>query len=265
MSVSTTPSVTTQNQAEDHALFVALSTATGAERDRIQDILVRRHTGLVRWLASRYANPNVETEELVQVGFVGLVLAIQRFDPQRGHDFMSFARPTVQGEIRRYFRDKRRWIRLPRRLQETKAALRGATEKLTHELGRGPTIDELAVHLAVNPELVLEALTADDVYRPRSLDAPMGADDHDSWSLADIIGGPDNRLDLVVESHTLRPLLAALSDREKKILALRFFENRSQSEIGLALGLSQMHISRLLSRTLANLRAQMLVEVPELT
>jgi RNA polymerase sigma-B factor len=261
MSASTARSTIPDSQTEDHALFVALSTATGAERERIQDILVRRHTGLVRWLASRYANPNVEIEELVQVGFVGLVLAIQRYDPERGHDFISFARPTVQGEIRRYFRDKRRWIRLPRRLQETKAALRGATEKLTHDLGRGPTVDELALHLAVDPELVLEAMTADDVYRPRSLDAPMGADDHDSWSLADIIGGPDDRLDLAVDSHTLRPLLAALTDREKKILAMRFFENRSQSEIGLALGLSQMHISRLLSRTLATLRAQMSGEV----
>ena len=266
MSVSTTPKPTTlDSRAEEHALFVALSAASGPERERIQDLLLRRHTGLVRWLAGRYANPSVETEELVQVGFVGLVLAIQRFDPDRGHDFMSFARPTVQGEIRRYFRDKRRWIRLPRRLQETKAALRGATEILTHELGRGPTVNELATHLAVNPELVLEAMTADDVYRPRSLDAPMGGDDHDSWSLADTIGGPDERLDLALDMQTLRPLLAALSDREKKILALRFVHDRTQSEIGLALGLSQMHISRLLSHTLTKLRAQMADEDAKVT
>jgi RNA polymerase sigma-B factor len=256
MSVSTKPAPM-HTGVEDHALFVALRTADQTQRERIQEVLVHRHTGLVRWLAGRYANPTVETEELVQVGFLGLVLAIQRFDPARGHDFMSFARPTVQGEIRRYFRDKRRWIRLPRRLQETKAALRGATETLVQQLGRTPTVDELAAHLAVDPELVLEAMAVDDVYSPRSLDAPVGSDEHDSWTLADNTGTTDARLDLIVDSHTLRPLLAALPERDKKILALRFFEDRSQSEIGQELGMSQMHISRLLSRTLASLRAQM--------
>jgi RNA polymerase sigma-B factor len=185
------------------------------------------------------------------------VLAIQRFDPQRGTDFAAFAKPTVQGEIRRYFRDKRRWIRLPRRLQETKAVLRDATEKLTHELGRNPTIAELAAELAVDEELVLEAMTADDAYTPRSLDAPVGADEADSWTLAETIGGPDERLELLVDCTVLRPLLEELPAREQQIIQLRFFGGLTQAEIGAQMGISQMHVSRILSRTLAGLRERM--------
>src|ERR1700755_2462626 len=116
-----TLTLTLDQNATDHDLFVALAGAENEERERIQETLVRRYSGLVRWLAARYTNPAVDGEELVQCGVGGLVLAIQRFDPERGTDFAAFAKPTVQGEIRRYFRDKRRWIRLPRRLQETKA------------------------------------------------------------------------------------------------------------------------------------------------
>jgi len=241
----------------DHDLFVALQTADQVERAHIQEELVQRYTGLVRWLASRYANPAVDLDELAQVGFVGLVLAIQRFDPERGTDFAAFAKPTVQGEIRRYFRDKRRWIRLPRRLQETKAVLREATEKLTHELGRTPTVPELAARLAVDEELVLEAITADDAFSPRSLDAPVGADDQDSWTLAETIGETDDRMDLTVDCMALRPLIEALPPRERTILTLRFYEDMTQAQIGAKLGISQMHVSRLLSRTLASLRTQM--------
>jgi RNA polymerase sigma-B factor len=254
-----TLTLTHEQATTDHDLFVALAQAHGEERERIQDTLVRRYSGLVRWLAGRYTNPAVDGEELVQVGFVGLVLAIKRFDPERGTDFAAFAKPTVQGEIRRYFRDKRRWIRLPRRLQETKAVLRDATEKLTHELGRNPTIAELATELAVDEELVLEAMTADDAYTPRSLDAPVGADDSDSWTLAETIGGPDERLELLVDCTVLRPLLEELPVREQQIIQLRFFGGLTQAEIGAQMGISQMHVSRILSRTLAGLRERMTV------
>ncbi|MGQ0843857.1 MAG: SigB/SigF/SigG family RNA polymerase sigma factor [Sporichthyaceae bacterium] len=246
---------------DDHELFLALQTADEAGRERIQAELVERYTGLVRWLASRYANPAVDIDELAQVGFVGLVLAIQRFDPERGCDFAAFAKPTVQGEIRRYFRDKRRWIRLPRRLQETKAVLREATEKLTHELGRTPTVPELAARLAVDEELVLEAITADDAFSPRSLDAPVGSDEQDSWTLAETLGESDDRLDLTTDCMTLRPLIEALAPRERTILQLRFYEDMTQAQIGEKLGISQMHVSRLLSRTLASLRTQIDAEV----
>jgi RNA polymerase sigma-B factor len=241
----------------DNELFLALRDATGTERDRIQELLVLRHSGLVHWLAGRYANPAVERDELLQVGFTGLILAIQRFDPEHGSDFAAFARPTVQGEIRRWFRDKRRWIRLPRRLQETKAVLRAATETLTHELLRAPTVAELAAHLGVDEELVLETMTADDNFSPQSLDCPVGRDDSDSWTLAETVGEVDTRLDHLVDSIALRPLLAALAPREKQIIALRFFDGLTQAEIGERVGLSQMHVSRLITRTLLQLREQL--------
>jgi RNA polymerase sigma-B factor len=243
--------------ASDDELFRALARAEAEEKEYIQDLLVRRYDGLVRWLASRYAGRAVETDELCQVGYVGLVLAIQRFDPDRGFDFASYAKPTVQGEIRRYFRDKRRWIRLPRRLQETKAVLRDASEALTHELGRSPTVDELAERLAVSPDLVLEAMTADDAFAPTSLDAAVGSDGDDTYTIADTMGEEDKSIDLMVDCETVRQLIAALPQREQRILHLRFFADKTQAEIGQELGISQMHVSRLLSRTLATLRQQM--------
>ena len=246
--------------ATDDELFRALATAEGQVKERIQEILVRRYDGLVRWLAGRYAGRAVETNELCQVGYVGLVLAIQRFDPDRGTDFASFAKPTVQGEIRRYFRDKRRWIRLPRRLQETKAVLREASEALTHELGRAPTVAEIAGRLAVSPELVLEAMTADDAFAPASLDAAVGRDGDDTYTIAEMLGDDDHSIDVLVDCESVRPLISALSPRDQRILHLRFFADKTQAEIGKELGISQMHVSRLLSRILADLREQVRVD-----
>jgi RNA polymerase sigma-B factor len=246
-------------ELSDEELFRAYSEADPRERERLTEHLVERYSGLVRWLASRYAGRGVDADELRQVGFVGLMKAINRFDPDRGVEFASFARPTVQGEIQRHFRDKRRWIRLPRRLQEMKAVLREATETLTHELGRAPTVAELSSRLAVDEELVIEALTADDTFNPISLDA-FGADDEgdESRSPLDALGADDPRLDLMIDTQTLRPLLAALPERERMIIQLRFFGECTQSEIAAKLGISQMHVSRLLSKTLRALREQMM-------
>ena len=243
----------------DLDLFRALAAADDRERELIQGILARRHGPLVRWLAAKYTNRSVDFEELQAVGNVGLILAIRRFDPDRGFDFIAFARPTVQGEIRRYFRDKRRWIRLPRHLQEIKAKLGDATQVLTHQLNRAPTVAELAAELGVEPETVLEAMTADDTFAPLSLDAPTSADD-DSSSLGAEIGYRDDRFDTLVDCESLRPLIAALPDRERRILSMRFFEDMTQSEIGRELGVSQMHVSRLLARMLVDLRRQLLDE-----
>jgi RNA polymerase sigma-B factor len=252
--------VHTLDPVDELELFRALrSNDDPAQREHLQDELVRRHKGLVRWLAAKYNNPAVEFADLVQVGYLGLVQAITRFDPDRGSDFISFARPTVQGELRRYFRDKRRWIRLPRRLQDTKMALRTATETLTHELGRGPTVPELAARLGVDEELVLEVLTIDDAYTPYSLDAGPGEDDG-AGSLADTLGAPDARMDVLLDRMSVRPLLAALSERDQKILYLRFFDDLTQTQIADAVGLSQMHVSRLLTRILGELRAQMEID-----
>jgi len=210
----------------------------------------------VRWLAGRYANPGVESGELVQVGYVGLMLAIRRFDPNRGSEFLAFARPTIQGEMRRYFRDKRRWIRLPRKLQEIKAEIRPASDQLTHELGRSPTVPELAAYLERDEASIIEALAADDVFAPMSLDAPIRREDRDNLSLADVLGGPDGRLDAVDERTSVAPLVAALPDRERLILQLRYYEDLTQAEIGRLVGVSQMQISRILAATLAELRSQ---------
>jgi RNA polymerase sigma-B factor len=244
-------------ETSDHDLFRALADADAAGRELIQGILARRHAPLVRWLAARYTNRSVDFEELQAVGNVGLILAIQRFDPDRGFDFIAFARPTVQGEIRRYFRDKRRWIRLPRHLQEIKAKLGEATQVLTHQLNRAPTVAELAAELAVDPEVVLEAMTADDTFAPLSLDAPTAAGD-ESTTLGSEIGYRDDRFDTLVDCEALRPLIAALPERERRILSMRFFDDMTQSDIGRELNVSQMHISRLLARTLADLRRQLL-------
>jgi RNA polymerase sigma-B factor len=241
----------------DEVLFRALAGSDAQEQEHVTEVLVRRYTGLVRWLASRYAGRGVDAEELRQVGYLGLMKAINRFDPGRGVDFAAFARPTVQGEIQRHFRDKRRWIQLPRRLQEMKAALSDATEKLTHELGRAPTVAELATHLGVDEELVLEALTAEDSFTLTSLDAHADASDAHGHSPLDALGVEDSRFDLVVDLAVLRPLLAALPARERTILELRFFDDMTQSQIAAHVGISQMHVSRLLAKTLRCLREQM--------
>lgn len=239
----------------DEDLFRRMSNAEPRERDRIRETLVARHTGLVRWLAAQYANQAVDIEELRQVGYLGLVLAVDRFDVERGSDFVSFARPTVQGEIRRWFRDKRRWVRLPRRLQEAKATLRHSTEELTHKLNRAPTTQELAEHCGLLESLVSEAMAADDNFTTASLDAPVGHDGDESFSLADIVGVKDATMDLLVDCAALRPLLDDLDDRDRRLLELRFYQDRTQIEIGRELGCSQMHVSRLLNRILRKLRA----------
>jgi RNA polymerase sigma-B factor len=241
----------------DLDLFRALRELPVEERAAVQEILVERYSGLVRWLAARYAGPSVDIEDLRQVGFVGLVLAVQRFDPERGCEFAAFARPTVQGEIRRYFRDKRRWIRLPRRLQEIKADIRRATDALTQEVGRSPTVDEIAAFLDVDPEAVVEAISVDDVFSPVSLDAPLGPDGEDVATFSDVLGGEDRRFDLLTDCTSLAPFLHTLPDRDRRLLHLRFFEERTQSEIGQELGVSQMHVSRLLAKVLARLREQL--------
>ncbi len=248
-------------ESTDVDLFHALrDAATDAERERLQEILAIRYTGIVKWLASRYAGRAVDTDELEAVGFVGLALAIKRFDPDHGSDFAAYAKPTIQGEIRRYFRDKRRWIRLPRRLQETKAVLRDATESLAHELGRAPTVDEIAAKLAVSPDLVLEAMTAEDHFSVTSLDSPVSGGDEDGQTIADTVAFTDGRFEFFEDMEALRPLIESLPERDRRILHLRFYEEKTQSQIGEELGISQMHVSRLLARTLAQLRSGMLAD-----
>jgi RNA polymerase sigma-B factor len=243
----------------DEGLFRALPDASAQDRERIHAVLVDRHGGLVRWLASCYAHGGVDIEELRQVGYVGLMLAIRRFDPDHGVEFIAYARPTVRGEIQRHFRDRRRWIRLPRPVHQLKVSLGAAREELTHTLRRSPSVAEFATFLGVEQDAVREALSADDTFELRSLDEPVPGDG--GLFLADVVGGPDPRLDLVVDRQVLHGLLPRLEPRDFEILWLYFFEDWTQHRIGAQFGISQVHVSRLLKATLEKLREQLVEAV----
>jgi RNA polymerase sigma-B factor len=245
--------MTPQDDATDTELFASLSDPDDTVRERASEALVLRYDWLVRWATSRYSGRGEQRDELSQVGYLGLVEAVRRFDPDRGVDFVTFARPTVLGEIRRHFRDGRRWIRLPRRIQELKMRIKEATDDLYQELGRPPSTAELADYLEVGTDDVEEAMGTDDMFTPVSLDTPIG-EEADAPTHAETIGDDDAQLDDVIDSESLWPLLDRLPEREREMLLLRFYGNKTQSEIAEHLGISQMHVSRLLSRTLKSLR-----------
>ncbi len=217
-----------------------------------RDQLVNAHLPLAEYLARRFANRGEPLEDLVQVASLGLVKAVDRFDPSRGVEFSTYATHTIVGELKRHFRDKAWSVRAPRRMQELYLRLGTAVAALGQQLGRSPTIGELAAELSVSEEEVLEALEAGHAYRSASLDAP--ASGQEGESLASQLGAEDPSLEDAERRATLSPLLAKLPPRERLIVYLRFFENLTQSEIARRLGLSQMHVSRLLARSVAELR-----------
>ncbi|UYM06020.1 RNA polymerase sigma factor SigF [Solicola gregarius] len=225
----------------------------GAERDRVRAQLVSLHLPLVEHLARRFRNRGEPHDDLVQVGVIGLIKSIDRFECTRGVEFSTYATPTVVGEIKRHFRDKGWSIRVPRRLQEMRLSLASATADLTQLLGRSPTVGELAEQLEVAEEEVLEGLESANAYSTLSLDAPESRGE-DGPSMADAIGTEDKELEQVEYRESLKPLLAALEPRDRRILSLRFFHQMTQSQIAHEIGLSQMHVSRLLARTLDQLR-----------
>ncbi len=227
---------------------------TGAREE-----LVQRHLPLVRSLARRYAGRGESLEDIEQVGAIGLIKAIDRYELEREVALTTYATPNVVGEIKRHFRDKGWAIRVPRRLQELKLSLTKATSELSQKNGRSPTVGELAAHLGMSEEDILEGLESANAYSAVSLDAPDGGDD-DSPAVADSLGMMDDALEGVEYRESLKPLLERLPPREKKILMLRFFGGMTQSQIAAELGISQMHVSRLLARTLAQLRTRLLVE-----
>jgi RNA polymerase sigma-B factor len=212
---------------------------------------------LVEYLARRFRNRGEPLDDLVQVATIGLIKSVDRFDLERGVEFSTYATPTIVGEIKRHFRDKGWAIRVPRRLQELKLSLTKATSELSQKLGRSPTVAELAGHLEMTEEEVLEGLESANAYSAVSLDAPDGGDE-DSPAVADTLGAEDESLEGVEYRESLKPLLDQLPPREKRILLLRFFGNMTQSQIAADLGISQMHVSRLLARTLTQLRAGLL-------
>jgi RNA polymerase sigma-B factor len=228
-------------------------------RQRIRDELVEMHLPLVEYLARRFRNRGEPLDDLIQVATIGLIKSVDRFDLERGVEFSTYATPTIVGEIKRHFRDKGWAIRVPRRLQELKLALTKATQELSQRNGRSPTVAELAGHLKMTEEEVLEGLESANAYSAVSLDAPDGGDD-DSPSVQDTLGITDEAIEGVEYRESLKPLLEKLPPREKKILLLRFFGNMTQSQIATELGISQMHVSRLLARTLTQLRQGLLVD-----
>ncbi|MEU1085433.1 RNA polymerase sigma factor SigF [Streptomyces sp. NPDC005576] len=225
----------------------------------VRNTLVELNLALVRFAASRFRTRSEPMEDIVQVGTIGLIKAIDRFELSRGVEFPTFAMPTIIGEIKRFFRDTSWAVRVPRRLQELRIDLAKAGDELSQRLDRAPTTGELAEHLGLTREEVAEGLTASNAYSAGSLDAQH--DDHESeGSLADRLGYVDHGLEGIEYIESLKPLIASLPARDRLILSLRFVTNLTQSEIGEELGISQMHVSRLLSRTLDRLREGLTVQ-----
>ncbi|MFF8997883.1 RNA polymerase sigma factor SigF [Streptomyces achromogenes] len=224
------------------------------ERAYVRDTLIELNLPLVRYAAARFRSRNEPMEDIVQVGTIGLIKAIDRFDCERGVEFPTFAMPTVVGEIKRFFRDTSWSVRVPRRLQELRLALTKASDELSQKLDRSPTVTELAAVLGVSEEDVVDGLAVGNAYTASSLDSPAPEDDGGEGSLADRLGYEDTALEGVEYRESLKPLLAKLPPRERRIIMLRFFANMTQSQIGEEVGISQMHVSRLLTRTLAQLR-----------
>jgi RNA polymerase sigma-B factor len=219
----------------------------------LRDALVAAHLGLAEYLARRFANRGEPLDDLVQVASLGLIKAVDRFDPERGVEFSTYATHTIVGELKRHFRDKGWAIRAPRRMQELYLQLGKVVGTLSQELGHSPTIAELAAEVEVSEEEVLEALEAGQAYRSASLDAPVGNEEGET--LGAHLGEEDVSLADVESRATLSPLLAQLPPRERLILHLRFFEGLTQSEIATRLNISQMHVSRLLARSVSELRS----------
>ncbi|MFD8523535.1 RNA polymerase sigma factor SigF [Streptomyces capillispiralis] len=224
-----------------------------------RNTLIEMNMSLVRYAAGRFRSRGPEEmEDIVQVGMIGLIKAIDRFELSREVEFTSFAIPYIVGEIKRFFRDTSWSVHVPRRLQEARVQLARATEELRSRLGRTPTTAELAQLMSLTEQEVNEARIASNGYNSASLDAAIGSEPDGESVLADFIGTEDAALELVEDFHALAPMIADLDERERKIVHWRFVEELTQAEIGERLGCSQMHVSRLLSRTLKRLRAGML-------
>ncbi len=222
---------------------------------QLRNELIEAHQGLAAHIARRFANRGEQLDDLKQVAFVGLLKAVERFDPGRNLEFSTFATATIEGELKRHFRDKTWAIRPPRRRQELHLRLGSAVGELSQQLGRAPRVPEVAAHLGVTEDEVLDAMDAGGAYRPSSLDAPHGS--AESGSLESRIGSEDAGFELAEHRLVVEELLAGLPEREQTIVRLRFFEDMGQAEIAAQVGISQMHVSRLLARTLVQLREEL--------
>lgn len=228
----------------------------GKSRDlAARDRLVNTHQNLVHFLAGKFANRGIPLEDLIQVGMIGLIHAVDRFDPDRGIQFSTYATPTIVGEIRRYFRDKAWSMKVPRRLQELNMAVTRGADELTSRTGRRPTVHELAEHIGASEEDTLAAMELGNAYDTVSLDTPIQTEgDSMPLNLAEFVGAPDEAIASIENNSDLRQALDALEPRERAIIYYRFFRDLSQTEVAKRLNISQMHVSRLQQKALAKLK-----------
>jgi RNA polymerase sigma-B factor len=245
---------TSTDRASELIIAMAALPATDPSRAALRDRAIEAWLPLARHLANRYAGRGEPFDDLNQVAVMGLIKAVDRFDAERGVEFAGFAIPTVIGELKRHFRDRTWSIRVPRRLQELRLTITAANSSLSHTLGRSPTVADIATHLGITEEEVLEGLEGARAYNSTSLSTPAG--DDGGTTLADTLGEQDAGFELAELRVALGPALASLDAREQKIISLRFYGNLTQSEIAEQVGISQMHVSRLLTKALVKLRKQ---------
>lgn len=225
-------------------------------RDGLRNQLVQGYLPVAQHIARRFSGRGEPLEDLVQVATVGLINAIDRYSPDRGSDFFSFAVPTISGEVRRHFRDLGWSMRVPRRLKDLHVSINGVVSELSQSLGRAPKPTEIAERLGIPVADVLEGLEASEAYRSSSLDEMLSSE-QGSATVGELVGEADAELDRVDSQQALRPVLAELAERERTIVLLRFFGNMTQTQIAEQVGISQMHVSRLLAQTLGRLRTRL--------
>jgi len=248
--------------SDDELLREFRACAPGSDtRAAACEVLIERYEKLVRSCVRAYRGSPEPVEDLMQVGYVGLMKAINNYDPAIGHSLTAYAAPCISGEIKRHFRDKRWQVHVRRSAQELLLELRKATEELTHQLGRGPRDEELCERLAITPDDLSEARQADMVFSTYSLDAPL-SDREDPAQLGDVLGDEDAGVEHAIDMESVATHWDELPEREQRILVMRFYGNLTQAEIGDQLGISQMHVSRLLARALAHLRERLLDVAP---
>jgi RNA polymerase sigma-B factor len=250
LSATSISRVRAPNPLTDEELFAAYRQDGESEA---RAALVSRFLPFARKLALRYSYTDEPIDDLVQVASLGLLNAIDRFEPGRGTKFTSFAAPTILGELKRHFRDKGWTLHVPRDLQERALALSRASERLSHDLGRSPTLSELANALGCGVEQVVEASEVAHSYSPASLDAPVSHDTEESATLVDLLGREDDGFALAESREVIADTWRALTEMERQVIRLRFVDGLTQREIGQQIGYSQMHVSRLLRRSLSRL------------
>ncbi|MFD4442971.1 RNA polymerase sigma factor SigF [Nocardia sp. NPDC058519] len=223
-------------------------------RDRLREDLIGRCLPLAEHIARKFSGRGENFDDLLQIARVGMVAAVDRFDPGHGTPFVPFAVPTIMGEVRRHFRDYTWAVRVPRRLKEIQSSLGPAVERLTHELGRVPRPSEIAAHLDVDIAEVTQAMVARNAYQTSSIDAGVETSEGGTPPIAETLGTDDPDFGHVEDYLTVAPLIASLPERERRVLVMRFVHSMTQAEIGEQLGCSQMQVSRLLTKTLKTLR-----------